>query len=504
MPHNNMHFLECPYFLQGMSPVERALVAKVTTCQRIHLLRQGMASAKGHCLSIPNTMRVAATLPALASEVGFVVLRRRNSQNSLKMYQVKRRVVHAALEGLRNGAGGKTAREWAALSASERAKYVRVPTAARRAEHSAERLESCTALGDWAGKAGCRDINCKVGRCHGCGDAVEYFLPKLAPNVYWASVTVDSERLDKLPDDGDLPGVQEIEVDDMPEEEDRGPAEKQLELSQADGRQAAERMEAGAADEADDVAEGADGEGDEGDESVTTSGLICPRDPRSLDKELQAALTRLLGSGAADMVREGQVAVGDWQREEGAPIRELSTEGFFTMLAPWIFVNGSCDLTILRHEKPELGAWIEHIYWAGDGRVAADPTLKFTLLSLKQRKLALEQGSYCVAQQVSHLGHNLSAFLASAPSISSPCPPLNRSLPPPPPSNSSLSSCSLSPRVASSTMLISASMSSGRSWRQAMTPSPGSSSPLPQTSSTPTPTGAKRSASSTPFTTFGC
>jgi hypothetical protein len=58
----------------------------------------------------------------------------------------------------------------------------------------------------------------------------------------------------------------------------------------------------------------------------------------------------------------------------------------------------------MRHETPDLAPWIEHVYWAGDGRVPADATLKFTLLSLKMRKLALEQGGYCVAQQVTRNG----------------------------------------------------------------------------------------------------
>jgi hypothetical protein len=185
----------------------------------------------------------------------------------------------------------------------------------------------------------CKLSDGKMCACaRGCGEPVEYFRPHLAPNPYWADVEVDEARVAALPSDGDLPGVKVVEVDDMPEEADRGPAEKQFELSQeeahADGfgvDGAAERMAVDA--DANDEAE------DDADESVTTSGLVCPRDPRSLEAELKAALTRLLGADAAGMVRDGQVAVGDWRREEGAPIRELATEGFFTMLAPHVFVR---------------------------------------------------------------------------------------------------------------------------------------------------------------------
>jgi hypothetical protein len=346
--HNGMHFLDVPYFLEGLTAVERALVARVTVCQRIHLLRQGMASAKGHCLSVPNTMRVASKLPALAAEVGFVVLRRRNSQGKLQMYQVRRAAVQAALEGLRNGADGIARKDWLALASDEeRSQYVQASPATPRAEWSRERLTSrdrlCDALAGkgWDGTPGCmcKLSDGKMCACaRGCGEPVEYFRPHLAPNPYWADVEVDEARVAALPSDGDLPGVKVVEVDDMPEEADRGPAEKQFELSQeeahADGfgvDGAAERMAVDA--DANDEAE------DDADESVTTSGLVCPRDPRSLEAELKAALTRLLGADAAGMVRDGQVAVGDWRREEGAPIRELATEGFFTMLAPHVFVR---------------------------------------------------------------------------------------------------------------------------------------------------------------------
>ena len=66
--HNNMHFLPKPHFLEGLTPVERALIARISSVQRVHLLRQGMLSSKGHCVSVPNELAIATQLPRLGSQ----------------------------------------------------------------------------------------------------------------------------------------------------------------------------------------------------------------------------------------------------------------------------------------------------------------------------------------------------------------------------------------------------------------------------------------------------
>ena len=82
-------------------------------------------------------------------------------------------------------------------------------------------------------------------------------------------------------------------------------------------------------------------------------------------------------------------------------IPELSTDGFFTMAYPHIFVYGSCDITIKRAVEVDYLQWVEHIYFTVDNRVAAHPFLKFYLLNLGLRQRALRQGSFCVSQQIS-------------------------------------------------------------------------------------------------------
>ena len=143
---------------------------------------------------------------------------------------------------------------------------------------------------------------------------------------------------------------------------------------------------------------------------LTYSGIACPRDPRDLEQEVRQALERMLGAGNAEAVRSalssGHVAVTEWEREEGEAVKELSTEGFFAMVAPHVFVNGSCDITIPQLVRLSLHEWIRHIYWTGDGRVPRHRNLKFILFNLMLRKRALEQGGFLVAQQLddAHLG----------------------------------------------------------------------------------------------------
>jgi hypothetical protein len=143
---------------------------------------------------------------------------------------------------------------------------------------------------------------------------------------------------------------------------------------------------------------------------LTYSGIACPRDPRDLEQEVRQALEQMLGAGNADAVRtalsSGRVAVTEWEREEGEAVKELATEGFFAMVAPHVFVNGSCDITIPQLVRLSLHEWIRHIYWTGDGRVPRHRNLKFILFNLMLRKRALEQGGFLVAQQLddAHLG----------------------------------------------------------------------------------------------------
>ena len=45
----------------------------------VHVLRYGMLTSKGHCISLPQEMKIAASLPLLPEEVGIVILKRKGS-----------------------------------------------------------------------------------------------------------------------------------------------------------------------------------------------------------------------------------------------------------------------------------------------------------------------------------------------------------------------------------------------------------------------------------------
>ena len=98
--HNNMHFHDIPPFLQNLKTLEMALIAKITVVMNVHVLKFGMLSAKGHCVSLPTEPKMAKILPLLPHEVGIIVLRRKGHNNTLHQYTVKRDTVQNALYGL--------------------------------------------------------------------------------------------------------------------------------------------------------------------------------------------------------------------------------------------------------------------------------------------------------------------------------------------------------------------------------------------------------------------
>ena len=66
----------------------------------VHVLKTGMFSSRGHCVSLPQAMTEAKQLPLLPAEVNIAVLKRVGTDGKIKQYFVKRAVVQQALEGL--------------------------------------------------------------------------------------------------------------------------------------------------------------------------------------------------------------------------------------------------------------------------------------------------------------------------------------------------------------------------------------------------------------------
>ena len=70
------------------------------------------------------------------------------------------------------------------------------------------------------------------------------------------------------------------------------------------------------------------------------------------------------------------------------------------MAYPHIFINASCDITVKSLVNVDYHSWSDHIYHCCDSRVSAPRFLKFHLLNIGMRKKALNQGSFCVNQQL--------------------------------------------------------------------------------------------------------
>ena len=94
--------------------------------------------------------------------------------------------------------------------------------------------------------------------------------------------------------------------------------------------------------------------------------------------------------------------MGVQARSEGEFVRELSTTGFFSMAWPWIWVNGSCDLTVAGklYDKPPFDAWVEHLYHLDDGRVPADEFVGAALFALRMKRRVRTDGGYMVRKQL--------------------------------------------------------------------------------------------------------
>ena len=89
--HNNMHFADVPFFLKSLTFMESLLIRKIQVAMYVHSLKYGMLASKGHAVSIPHELKIATSLPLLASEVSILLLRSKNMSN--KHYLVSRSAV---------------------------------------------------------------------------------------------------------------------------------------------------------------------------------------------------------------------------------------------------------------------------------------------------------------------------------------------------------------------------------------------------------------------------
>ena len=203
-----------------------------------------------------------------------------------------------------------------------------------------------------------------------CGKYFEY-----PPTPYYFDVTIEKERLDTLPESPSHVNLPTVDASHDQQTDDHGPAKDQFDHLSED------------------------------EEIASYSGIAVPLNMQDADEEVKKLLDKFLKNSSQTwehVIEAGKVAAMKFNKSSQQKlIPELSTDGFFTMAYPHIFVYGSCDITIKRVVEVDYLQWVEHIYFTVDNRVAAHPFLKFHLLNLGLRQRALRQGSFCVSQQIS-------------------------------------------------------------------------------------------------------
>ncbi|EDO32927.1 predicted protein [Nematostella vectensis] len=210
----------------------------------------------------------------------------------------------------------------------------------------------------------------------------------------YSDVTIDVERIENLPLDGDLPDIRTVEfAGDVQREDDQGPAPQQINP----------------------------GETDDADDS-TVSGILLPEPGVNVRDQIQSAVERLISEEGNDNHAGGEVnnegeeahrqdnnalrngaqrPVIPWPSTDETPASEFSTPYFFTMAFPCLFPYGLGDFHINRpRTAPHLHEWAEHLEWYQDGRFIKHKVWKFVVHNMIMRKRALEQSGYYVDQQL--------------------------------------------------------------------------------------------------------
>ena len=95
---NSMHPGPVPSELQNLTMVEQQLIARISPCISIYMLKHGGLATKGHCVTFPQEVSEPARLfPRLPHEIKFVRVRRQGKNDSSKEFRVRRYVVQNAL-----------------------------------------------------------------------------------------------------------------------------------------------------------------------------------------------------------------------------------------------------------------------------------------------------------------------------------------------------------------------------------------------------------------------
>ena len=99
---NNMDPGILPPELIGLSLTEQQLIARISPCINVHLLKHGGIASRGHCVTFPqNVNEPAQIFPRLPKELQIIRVRKQGKNDSYKDFNVRRAKVQTALQWLK-------------------------------------------------------------------------------------------------------------------------------------------------------------------------------------------------------------------------------------------------------------------------------------------------------------------------------------------------------------------------------------------------------------------
>jgi len=100
---NNMDPGKMPNELNILSIVEQQLIARISPCINVHMLKHGGIAANGNCVAFPQEIdKPANILPILPSEINIIKVRKQGQNDTFKDFNVSRYKIQNALIWLKN------------------------------------------------------------------------------------------------------------------------------------------------------------------------------------------------------------------------------------------------------------------------------------------------------------------------------------------------------------------------------------------------------------------
>ena len=193
-------------------------------------------------------------------------------------------------------------------------------------------------------------------------------------NPAYQDIIISDDRLNRLPEDGNLSGIQSVEYNDNianSSTNDKGPAPQQNDCGDSTGE--------------------------------THSGVVLPDEPSDIRQEVQDVVDDVVGGERRHNVTinlRGTVTI-PWPTRDNIPLSEFTTQHFFTLAFPSLFPYGTGDFHINRERTClSFSDWAEHLLWYKDGRFAHHPYFKFVVHNMLMRKRALKKSTFIVKQQL--------------------------------------------------------------------------------------------------------